>query len=407
MSIKHIIKLILKQKSISLLIVFQVAITLMIISNSAFISYATLQNWLIPSKLEEQEILNVVTQVYDEELDKGQLIQRDLTALRALPKVISVTYSGEENVIDTRRLENFVISDDQREDAKKHTVALFGVDEQGVDTLMLSITEGRNFYGNEFVQGDETSLPASVGLISESLALELFETTNVLGKTLYINSAKTPYQIIGTFADKMLGESATYEQSWYNAVVIPEAIYGRNSEVNYIVRVEKGTDDSVLEQIENVLYQEQGRIVPRVEFSARAKKRLWDGRSSFAFVMFGISFIALVITSFGIIALVTFSVSMRKKNLGILRAIGASKSKVLNSLVIENSLLSLVGIVMGIFLSLWLNYALIKSTGIQGTPDLAVGALVTLFVWLLTCLAAYIPARKATKIAPAQVTKTS
>ncbi len=400
-------KLILKQKSISLLIVFQVAITLMIISNSAFISYATLQNWLIPSKLEEQEILNVVTQVYDEELDKGQLIQRDLTALRALPKVVSATYSGEENVIDTRRLENFVVSDDQREDAKKHTVALFGVDEQGVDTLMLSITAGRNFYGNEFVQGDETSLPASVGLISESLALELFETTSVLGKTLYINSAKTPYQIIGTFADKMLGESATYEQSWYNAVVIPEAIYGRNSEVNYIVRVEKGTDESVLEQIENVLYQEQGRIVPRVEFSARAKKRLWDGRSSFAFVMFGISFIALVITSFGIIALVTFSVSMRKKNLGILRAIGASKSKVLSSLVIENSLLSLVGIVMGIFLSLWLNYALIKSTGIQGTPDLAVGALVTLFVWLLTCLAAYIPARKATKIAPAQVTKTS
>ncbi len=65
MAIKHILKLILKQKSIALLIILQIAITVMIVSNTVFISYATLQNWLIPSKLEEQQILNVTTRVFD------------------------------------------------------------------------------------------------------------------------------------------------------------------------------------------------------------------------------------------------------------------------------------------------------------------------------------------------------
>ena len=407
MSMKHIFKLILKQKSISLLIVFQVAITLMIISNSAFISYATLQNWLIPSKLEEQQILNVVTHVFDEEVDKGQLIERDLAAIKALPEVVTATYSGEENVIDTRRSNNELVIDDQDENAKNHTVALFGINEQGLESLILSITSGRDFYSNEFVQGDQNTTPASVALISDELAKNLFDGASALGKTVYLNSAKTPYQVIGTFADKMLGENATYDQLWYNAMVVPEAIYGRNTEVNYIVRVAEGTEGSVLETIENLLYQEPGRLVSRVEFSARAKKRLWDGRSSFAFVMFAISFIALIITSLGIIALVTFSISMRKKNIGIMRAVGASKQTVVKSLIIENSLLSLVGIVLGVFLSLWLNYLLLKNLGVQGTPDLTVGILVTLFVWLLTCFAAYLPARKTTKIAPAQVTKTS
>ncbi|TMN90138.1 ABC transporter permease [Pseudoalteromonas phenolica] len=407
MSLKHILKLILKQKSISILIVFQVAITLMIVSNSAFISYATLQNWLIPSKLEEQQILNVVTHVYDEQVDKGQLIERDLTAIRALPEVVSATHSGEENVIDTRRSSNVVYNDSLDENAKDHSIALFGVDQQGVESLMLNISSGRDFYANEFVTGDATTTPASVALISDDLAKTLFEEASPLGQTVYLNGSKTPYQVVGTFEDKMLGESATYEQVWYHGMVIPEAIYGRNNEINYIIRVAPNTSEKVLETIETLLYQEPGRIVSRVEFSARAKKRLWDGRSSFAFVMFAISAVALLITSLGIIALVTFSVKMRHKNLGILRALGASKSMVLKSLIIENSLLALVGLVIGFFLSLWLNMALLQTLGVQGTPDIVVGILVTLFVWLLTCFAAYLPARKATLIAPAQVTKAS
>jgi|GEM_PF-1783860 len=407
MSLKHILKLMLKQKSISILIIFQVAITLMIVSNSAFISYATLTNWLIPSNLEEQQILNVVTNVYDDQVDKGQLIERDLTTIRALPEVVSATYSGEENVIDTRRSSNIVYTDNLDENAKDHATALFGVDQQGVDSLMLNISSGRDFYANEFVVGDAATTSASVALISDDLAQTLFENASPLGQTVFLNTAKTPYQIIGTFEDKMLGEAATYEQVWYHGMVIPEAIYGRSNEVNYIIRVKPNTSEKILETLETQLYQESGRIVSRVEFSARAKKRLWDGRSSFAFVMFAISALALLITSLGIIALVTFSVKMRHKNLGILRALGASKHMVLKNLIIENSLLALVGLVIGFFLSLWLNIALLQTLGVQGTPDIIVGILVTLLVWLLTCFAAYLPARKATLIAPAQVTKTN
>ncbi|WP_247749555.1 hypothetical protein [Pseudoalteromonas viridis] len=64
MSLKHILKIIVKHRNISVMILIQIAIAVTIVGNASFISYGTLKNWLIPSHLDETEILNVYTKVF-------------------------------------------------------------------------------------------------------------------------------------------------------------------------------------------------------------------------------------------------------------------------------------------------------------------------------------------------------
>ncbi|QPB82864.1 FtsX-like permease family protein [Pseudoalteromonas rubra] len=406
MSLKHIIKIIFKHRNISLMILIQIAIAVTIVGNASFISYGTLKNWLIPSHLDEVEILNVYTKVFDNQVDKSAMIQRDLTNLSALPDVTQVTYASNELVLATVAGSNLVYKTIQEDEAGFEN-AQFDVTSQGVATLGLNITQGRDFYPNEFVYAAASqNRYASVVLISEALAKTLFGEQSALGQTVYLQRARRPYQVVGVYADKMLGEGAVYEQHWYHSTIVPQAHFG-STDVNYLLRVKKGTSEAILQEVEDQLYLQHGRIVERVEFAARAKKRLWDGRSTFAFIMIGISVIAIVVTGFGIIGLVSFSVSIRKKDIGILRALGASQHTVLKALLMENALLALAGILLGSFAAMWLNNYFVTHLRAQGLVEPWLALLVALSVWLLSAAAVYIPVRKAANIAPARVTKTN
>ncbi|NKC18527.1 MULTISPECIES: FtsX-like permease family protein [Pseudoalteromonas] len=406
MAIKHILKLILKQKSISLLIILQIAITVMIVSNTAFISYATLQNWLIPSKLEEQQILNVTTRVFDTSVNVQSLIEKDIQAIENVPGVIGASYAGRELVLNSLG-PGWTIFKDTQPETDYSVFGYFGLDEKGVDVLGLELVEGRRFYASEFIKGDETTKNAGVIMISDDLATSLFGDSSALGKSVYISRQRIPHQVVGVYKGKMLGESATYSQQPYNSGVVPEVIWGNRQRANYLVRVEEGVSERILEEVETALYHSEGRMVERVEFVARAKKRLWDGRSTFALTMAGISGIACVVTALGIVALVSFSVSLRKKDHGVLRALGASKGKVMWSLIKENTILVCIGLVLGFGLSILLYYFLMNNVRVQSVVEIPLLVGVAIFTWLVSTLAVYLPAKEAAKVSPAQVTKSS
>ncbi|OCQ19840.1 hypothetical protein A7985_18190 [Pseudoalteromonas luteoviolacea] len=407
MAIKHILKLLLKHKSTSLLITLQIAIAVTIVGNTSFISYRTLQNWLIPSNIAEEQIINVYTRVFDKKVDQGALIERDLQNLRALPEVEYASYAANELVLATVNGRNFA-HDTLDKDKQGEHVALFSQTQQGVEALGITVTQGRNFYETEYIFSDsEQAKRASVVIISRALANTLFGEQSALGQTVYLHNARLPYRVIGIYADMMLGESAVYNNSWYHSAVIPEAHYAQNSQVNYILKVRTHNSEKTLESIESLLFNEEGRIVKQVEYAARAKKRLWDGRSTFAFIMMGISGIAILVTGVGIVALVSFSISVRTKEIGVLRALGASQARVMRALLVENSILAFAGIAIGLFAAMWLNQYFVTNLRIQGLIVPWLAAIVAFAVWLLSACAVYIPARKAARIAPAQVTKTS
>ncbi|WP_419149315.1 ABC transporter permease [Pseudoalteromonas 'SMAR'] len=406
MAIKHILKLLLQQKGISLLIILQVAITVMIVSNTAFISYATLQNWLIPSKLEENQILNVTTRVFDNNIDIASLIEQDVQAIEAVPGVIAASYASHELVLDSQG-PGWTMFKDTQPETDYRVFGYFGLDEKGIDVLGLKVIAGRRFYPSEYIKGSFQSNNAGVIMISEELSEALFGNGSALGQTVYISRQRIPHRVVGVYQGKMLGESATYSQQQYHSGIVPEVLWGNRQKLNYLVRVAEGVPERVLQQVETALYHTPGRMVQRVEYAARAKKRLWDGRSTFAFTMSGISLIACIVTAMGIIALVSFSVSLRKKDHGVLRALGASRSMVMTTLIKENTILVFIGLVLGFPLAILLYYFLMNNVHVQSVVELPLLVAVALFTWLISTLAVYLPAREAAKVSPAQVTKSS
>ncbi|MFF3390076.1 ABC transporter permease [Streptomyces sp. NPDC002669] len=120
--------------------------------------------------------------------------------------------------------------------------------------------------------------------------------------------------------------------------------------------------------------------------------------------------VALFIGSFLIVNTFTMLVARRSREIALLRAIGASRRQVIRSLLIEAGLVGLFSSALGLGLGLGLAVAMPHLMTIDGsappTGPLVIGATpiaAALFVGVgLTVLSAWIPSRKASKIAPVE-----
>ena len=95
MEIKPIILCLKHNKMLSLLVILQVAFTLAVVSNSLFVTTATLKEWNLPSGLEHQDIVAVQAQFFDLSIDTRQVIEDDLEGFRRLPGVTNATTASQ------------------------------------------------------------------------------------------------------------------------------------------------------------------------------------------------------------------------------------------------------------------------------------------------------------------------
>jgi putative ABC transport system permease protein len=131
-----------------------------------------------------------------------------------------------------------------------------------------------------------------------------------------------------------------------------------------------------------------------------------DGRSdivdqSLAFI-YGLLGLSVVIAVFGIVLTMLLAVYERRRETGLLRAVGMTRSQVRTMVRWESVLTSLYGAVVGVVLGLVLGYVVIVSLRDQGLTvfSVPVQAIVVIVVaaFVVGIVAAVIPARRATRI---------
>jgi len=110
------------------------------------------------------------------------------------------------------------------------------------------------------------------------------------------------------------------------------------------------------------------------------------------------------VTALGIVGLASFWVAQRRKQIGIRRALGATRADILRYFQIENFLIVTFGIVLGIVLAVGINLSLMKLFEVPRLPYwyLPIGALV---LWLLGQLAVLAPALRAAAVPPVVATR--
>jgi putative ABC transport system permease protein len=112
------------------------------------------------------------------------------------------------------------------------------------------------------------------------------------------------------------------------------------------------------------------------------------------------SFVALLIAAVGIYGVTAFSVSQRTHEIGIRRALGAQRTRVLWMILRSSLPLILAGVGLGLCGAIAVTRVLQSFLFEVKPTDLATFAVVSVLLAAVALLACYVPARRATKVDP-------
>ena len=125
---------------------------------------------------------------------------------------------------------------------------------------------------------------------------------------------------------------------------------------------------------------------------------------SMAWLMVSVCVALLIVTALGIVGLASFWVQQRTRQIGVRRALGATKGQILRYFQTENFLLATLGIVVGMILAFGINQLMMERYELPRLPllYLPIGAVV---LWLLGQISVFGPARRAAAVPPAVATR--
>ncbi len=112
------------------------------------------------------------------------------------------------------------------------------------------------------------------------------------------------------------------------------------------------------------------------------------------------SLLALLLAALGIYGVMTYTTTQRTRELGIRLALGAQMSDVMKLVTVQGMKLALIGVVFGLLGSFALTRLMESLLFEVGTTDPMTFLLVPVLLAVVSFLACYIPARRATKVDP-------
>ena len=396
----------LKNKAGFVLIALQIAVTMTIMVNAFAIIQERTNNAGRESGLDEANTFALASALfadYDVEQRKA-LIDEDLALIRGVPGVVDATAT---NSFPLRQggWSMGVALEPGNQSADSVGTAIYFVDEHGVDTFASNLIDGKNFTPNQvsWDREDDNTWPANA-IITEALGETLFvdQAGSYVGKTFYINDTD-PVTVVGvveTLQAPWQGWSGV-EQS----MMVPER---RTSEFQrYVIRAEPGYRDGLMPQIEELLSNSnKDRIIRDVTTMDQVRKLAYLGDTAMIKILTFVVAMLTVITGLGIVGLASFNVSRRTRQIGIRRALGATKPAIVRYFMVENFLVSTVGLVVGGILSVAMNIAMVEAFALEPLAWYVI-PIAMIALWTVGQLAVAGPARKASNITPAIATRSS
>ncbi|MGH8156749.1 MAG: ABC transporter permease [Rhodanobacter sp.] len=408
MQIKPILTALRRHRAGTVLIALQIALTLAIVCNALFIIHQRLVHLSEPTGVDEANLF-VIDNQWAGQTSNPQIdaqIQADLIALRQLPGVRDATPSNSYPLRGSG-WDNFITLTPEQVQPTTDAAVYIG-DEHLLDTLGVKLVAGRNFRADEVSSvGLHQYLVPPVVIVTRALAERLYPGGSVLGKPLYAMTP-TPSTIIGVVDRLQRQQVDTWSDTYaYQSMVWPQRL-DMPKGIFYIVRAKPGQLAAAMREAPAALYaQNRMRIIdPKdgVLSFAQVRARAYDSDRGMAILMGIISVVLLAITAAGIVGLTSFWVGQRRKQIGIRRALGATRSDILNYFLTENLLIGAMGVLIGAVLALVINLWMITHVEMARLPLGYVLAGVVMLL-LLGQSAVLAPALRASHVSPVEATR--
>ncbi|RYG13456.1 MAG: FtsX-like permease family protein [Burkholderiales bacterium] len=406
MDIRPILSTLLRHKTAAALIVLEIALSCAIICNALFLIGNRMERMQRPTGLADDQIVRINSaSVSNDDDGEAARTKEDVAALRAIPGVIAATSTNHLPFDNSSWNSSLSLEPNQRNPNLNANV--YQGDEQLIETFGLKIIEGRDFEPGEYIdwqklEEPDADLSGGTLIVSRRVAEKLFPGESALGKPIYAWGDK-PLTVVGVVENLIrTNDNGGPAESQYS-IIMPV----RTSNGRFALRTSPERRDEVLKAAVAVLQKNSANriILDQGRFSEMIDK--WYRNDRAMAWLLGIVIIALlVVTALGIVGLASFWVQQRTKQIGVRRALGATRGQILRYFQTENFLLATIGIVLGMLLAYAINQLLMSKYELPRLPlyYLPIGAVL---LWLLGQIAVYGPARKAASVPPAVATRSA
>jgi putative ABC transport system permease protein len=310
--------------------------------------------------------------------------------VRALPGVESVGGITALPLQGNSRLQAYAVAGrPPQPQGQEFTAVINTVAADYFQTMSIPLRRGRMF-----TERDDDKAPKTV-LINESLARRIFNGEEALGQRLYLRGGNTPYEVVGVVGDakqfNLLGE--TSPEIFTHYLESPTTFM-------YVLARTKGDPTSLAQPIR----REVQAIDPDQPVGNRTLTQQFESSISqprFYTLLLGMfAALALALASVGIYGVMSYMVAQRTHEIGIRMALGAQRLDVFRIVVGQGLKLALIGVVVGLGLSLLATRLLSQMLFGVSALDPLTYVIIPLILTSVAVAACFIPARRATRIDP-------
>jgi putative ABC transport system permease protein len=173
----------------------------------------------------------------------------------------------------------------------------------------------------------------------------------------------------------------------------------------YVLRVDPGARDRVVREANDLLVKLNPQmLITRKGTYAQLRANYFAGDKAMAWLLVTVCVALLVVTALGIAGLASFWVAQRRRQIGIRRALGATRAEILRYFQTENFLIVTGGIALGMMLAYAINLLLMTHYELSRLPVIyfPVGAVA---LWIIGQLAVLGPALRAAAVPPVVATR--
>ena len=260
------------------------------------------------------------------------------------------------------------------------------------------IVQGRNFTPAEATNG------ARVAVINETMAERLFNGIDPLGKDVLLN--KSPFMVVGVYRpasafinEPRPGAFVTFAAGrrylnlwidWIDFTVRPKPGVARDEAIDDVVAMMRGLRGLRPTQVDNFAVITQDKL-----FETWGKVT-----GMFFIVMIALSAVGLLVGGIGVVAIMMISVTERTREIGVRKALGATRGTILWQFLIEAATLTAIGASIGLLVGWGLAVAVRAATPVQAVVQPTAIAVAFVASALTGILFGLLPASKAARLDP-------
>lgn len=286
---------------------------------------------------------------------------------------------------------------------------IYGIDKDYLANCNYIIRAGRNFDESDYKQYRK------VAILDESSAETLFSGEDPIGKTIEIK--QEPYVVVGVVEKSSKFEPVInsmedyymYAEQSTGAVYVPDAtwpiLYGYDEPQKMVLKLDS-TDNmtaagkAAADRLNQDLFVTDDTMKYKANDLQEQAKEIQELSQSTNTMLIWIAGISLIVGGIGVMNIMLVSVTERTQEIGLKKAIGARKAKILGQFLTEAAVLTSMGGLLGVIVGIILAEVISKLTGTLVAISGPAAVLAVVFSMVIGIIFGLLPSYKAANLNP-------